>query len=94
MISDEDRRILIETERQIRLEDPALARSFEGAGTTGLPRRLATRVGRAATSLPVIVILFLLLSGSLTLGLSLVILVLIPLLAASTFFWLRRGDRP
>lgn len=94
MISDEDRRILFETERQIRLEDPALAHSMEAAGAAGLPRRLATRAGRAATSLPVIVILLLLLSGSLALGLSLVILVLIPLVATSIWFWLRRENGP
>jgi hypothetical protein len=92
MINDKDRRILSETERRLRLEDPVLARSFDTAGSTGMSRRLWTGLTRAATSLPVIVILLLLLAGSLALGLNLVITVLIPLITISIWFWLRRGS--
>lgn len=91
MISDKDRRILSETEQQIRLEDPALARSFETAGPPRMASRMMTGLTRVATSLPVIVILLLLLAGSLVLGLNLVVAVLIPLITISIWFWLRRG---
>lgn len=91
MISDRDRRILSETERQLRLEDPVFARSFDRATPTGVLRRLRTVLARVTTSLPVIIVLLLLFGAALAMGMTIVMIVLVPLATACIWFWLRRG---
>jgi len=73
------------------MEDPGLARRFEAATRTGTLCRLRTGLARAATSLPVIIILLLLLVGSMALGMTIALYGLIPLTTIIIWLWLRRG---
>ena len=67
MIGDRDRRILAETERQLRNDDPDLARSFELGAPAGTRWRLLGRAAQVATSIPMMTILLLLLIMSMVL---------------------------
>jgi hypothetical protein len=90
MISDRDRQILAEAERQLRLEDLGLARQFEETTPGGVGRRLGTRSALVATSMPVMIALLLLLVGSMVIGLGMFTLALVVLTTTSICFRIRR----
>lgn len=69
MISYREMRILDETERELRREDPDLARQFEASAAAGAYASRQTLL-RAATSRPVIIAWLALLLGCLALGLA------------------------
>jgi hypothetical protein len=85
MTGDRDREILAETERQLRREDPRLARRFEGTR-----RLLQRRFALVATSIPVMILLLLLFVVSVVLGLGLITLALAAFSTASIWFRVRR----